>query len=153
MRACAALAEGRSRAAGLTGAIATTRVGCGLGGNGSASPTRAPSTSAFVGNIGSVVLCSKGHRYLGEACPVCGERRPGRRPKTAARGYGGAWQRLSLLARQCQPWCSVCGTSADLTADHRDPRSKGRADLTLADVVVLCRRCNSRKGRSRAVFQ
>jgi hypothetical protein len=107
---------------------------------GAAARAKGPHRPALclLGAWGAITLCSKGHRYFGEACPVCGERRPGRRRrKTAARGYGGAWQRLSLLARQCRPWCSVCGTSADLTADHRDTRAKGRADLSLADVVVL----------------
>ena len=42
---------------------------------------------------------------------------------------------------------SARGTTEDLTVDHRDPNTKGRTDLTLADVDVLCRSCNARKGR------
>jgi 5-methylcytosine-specific restriction endonuclease McrA len=83
-------------------------------------------------------LCSLGHRYRGKRCPICTPERA----KTAARGYGGAWQRLSLLARRRQPWCSACGSGDDLTTDHLDPTM--RSGLTLADVVVLCRSCNSR---------
>jgi hypothetical protein len=66
MRVCAALAVTRSPAAGPTGGTATTRVGCGLGGSGSGSPSRAPSTSAFVGNIESVAarIDSKQRQWL-----------------------------------------------------------------------------------------
>jgi 5-methylcytosine-specific restriction endonuclease McrA len=37
-------------------------------------------------------------------------------------------------------------TSTDLTVDHIDPRTRGKAGLTLADVQVLCRLHNSSKG-------
>jgi len=63
---------------------------------------------------------------------------------TAARGYDAAWQALSLRARRVQPWCSHCGDTRDLTTDHL--RWPAR---TLADVQVLCRPCNSRKGQAR----
>ena len=45
----------------------------------------------------------------------------------------------------------MCGTSEDLTVDHIDPATKGRADLTLADVQVLCRSHNSSKGANASV--
>jgi excisionase family DNA binding protein len=67
-----------------------------------------------------------------------------RRGTTAQKGYGASWQRLSKLARQ--PWCTVCGSTTDLVADHIDPATRGRRPLTLADVQVLCRRCNGSKG-------
>ena len=54
--------------------------------------------------------------------------------------------RLSAAAIQAQPWCSACGATTDLTADHLDPLSKGGVAVTLADVRVLCRSCNSRRG-------
>jgi hypothetical protein len=45
------------------------------------------------------------------------------------------------------PYCSVPGcTSADLTVDHIDSRTRGKPGLTLADVQVLCRFHNSQKG-------
>jgi 5-methylcytosine-specific restriction endonuclease McrA len=50
---------------------------------------------------------------------------------------------LAAEAIRRQPWCSACGTTVDLTGDHIDPNK--RTDLTLDDVQVLCRRCNSRK--------
>ena len=63
------------------------------------------------------------------------------KPSRQARGYDEAWNRLSLKARKLQPWCSTCGTSEDLTGDHL--RWPAR---TLADLDVLCRSCNAKKG-------
>lgn len=66
------------------------------------------------------------------------------RGTNAQRGYNSAWNRLSARARGLQRFCSECGSTNDLTADHL--RWPAR---TLADVDVLCRRCNSRKGAIR----
>lgn len=41
--------------------------------------------------------------------------------------------------------CVSCGTSANLTIDHRKPRSHG-GDNSLENLQTLCRGCNSRKG-------
>ena len=80
-------------------------------------------------------------------CQVCGapgptgrcdrHRRPEQpKPSPTRRGYDRAWQRLSRLARDLHPWCSDCGATDDLTADHlRWPA------VTLDDVEVVCRRC------------
>jgi 5-methylcytosine-specific restriction endonuclease McrA len=70
--------------------------------------------------------------------------------RTAARGYDARWQRLAGQAIRQHPWCTGCGTSGiktnPLTGDHlRWPA------LSLADVDVVCRRCNSRRG-ARRVF-
>lgn len=66
------------------------------------------------------------------------------RPNTAGRGYGSAWQALSRLARDLQPWCADCGAETDLTVDHlRWPAT------TLADVEVVCMACNNRRGQLR----
>lgn len=56
------------------------------------------------------------------------------------RGYGRKWQALSREARRLQPWCSDCGTAEDLTADHLVFPA-----LTLRDVDVVCRSCNSKR--------
>jgi 5-methylcytosine-specific restriction enzyme A len=61
------------------------------------------------------------------------------------RGYGNDWLRLSKQAIAHQPWCSQCGTSEDLTADHLVPLAAGGTS-TPENVQVLCRRCNSGKG-------
>jgi len=68
-----------------------------------------------------------------------------RKTSDARRGtrpwYAGAWQKLAKEAIQKQPWCTYCGATTDLTVDHVTPRS-------LVDgVQVLCRSCNSSKGR------
>jgi 5-methylcytosine-specific restriction protein A len=93
-------------------------------------------------------LCSCGAIVKVKPCPDCKRKRQ-RRPNSQARGYGSRWRSLSEKARKIQPWCSRCGATTDLTTDHRDPATKGRYDLTLADVEVLCRFCNSSKGGKR----
>ena len=40
------------------------------------------------------------------------------------------------------PYCTRCGTTSDLTADHVTPIAKGG---TGNDLVTLCRSCNSSK--------
>ena len=64
-------------------------------------------------------------------------------------GRGAAWDRLSRRARSFQDWCTDCGSRDDLTADHLPSAwhkvIKHRA-LTLHDVEVVCRSCNSRRG-------
>lgn len=71
---------------------------------------------------------------------------------TTARGYGAAWQKLSVRARRLQPFCSDCGATDDLTADHSPEaweRVAAGLPVRLADVDVVCRGCNSRRGRAR----
>lgn len=88
-------------------------------------------------------------------CPDCATTyQPNRLPKTSprARGYTTAWDSLSRRARRLQPFCSDCYTTADLTTDHL-PGAWQKAEtgkpLTLADIAVVCRRCNSRRGATR----
>ena len=58
-----------------------------------------------------------------------------------------AWRRLSEQARQEQPWCSVPGCGfTDLTADHIVSPVDGGAPLDPANVQVLCRGHQNRKG-------
>jgi 5-methylcytosine-specific restriction enzyme A len=89
-----------------------------------------------------------GRPTTGNRCPAHQREHERKRGTAAERGYGPAWRRLAAQAIRAQPWCSVPGCrSADLTVDHRDPSTKGRSDLTLSDVQVLCRSHNSSKGR------
>lgn len=80
--------------------------------------------------------------------------RPGSRNggTTTSRGYGGAWKRLSERARELQPFCSKCGSTDDLQADHT-PRAWARREQGLAvrlqDIDVLCGRCNVKAGAAR----
>lgn len=63
------------------------------------------------------------------------------------RGYDHNWRKLSKLARQLQPYCSRCHATTDLTCDHLVWPA-----VTLSDVDVLCRRCNSVKGAIRGMI-
>ncbi len=66
------------------------------------------------------------------------------KPSSVRRGYDQNWRRLSKQARREHPFCMDCGSPEDLTADHL--RWPAR---TLADVEVVCRSCNSRRGALR----
>lgn len=82
----------------------------------------------------------------------CAEHSPSPRRPSRAAGYDRAWDRLSARARQLQPWCTDCGATQDLTADHSRQawarKAQGLA-IRLEDVEVCCRSCNARRGRSR----
>jgi 5-methylcytosine-specific restriction enzyme A len=82
------------------------------------------------------------------SCPACKRERERRRKRGTRkqRGYDEHWLKLVKVAIARQPWCSYCGTSQDLTGDHAVPVSKGGRAWTLADVIVACRPCNSRRG-------
>lgn len=67
-------------------------------------------------------------------------------------GYDNTWARLSIRARKLQPFCSDCGATDDLTADHSETawarREAGKV-IRLKDIDVVCRRCNSERGAAR----
>jgi len=58
--------------------------------------------------------------------------------------YDYKWQKLSRYARTIQPYCSRCGSSRDLTADHILSLADGGQNI-LENIMVLCRSCNSSK--------
>lgn len=68
------------------------------------------------------------------------------------RGYDSRWRRLSLLARQRQPFCTDCGSTHDLQADHTpeawDRKERGLA-VRLQDIDVVCAPCNRKRGAAR----
>lgn len=72
-----------------------------------------------------------------------------RRGKTKARGYDQTHKRLSKLAIAQHRYCSDCGATTDLCADHIVPRSQGGANV-LSNYRVLCRRCNTARATSKA---
>lgn len=89
----------------------------------------------------------------GTYCDEC--RPPDTRPAHATRaesGYDSAWDRLSARARRLQPFCLDCGTTEDLTADHLpiawERKAAGLA-VRLADIEVVCRSCNTKRGAAR----
>lgn len=58
-----------------------------------------------------------------------------------------AWRRASKEARIEQPFCSFCGDTRDLTADHVVAIASGGDEVPgRGGILVLCRRCNGRKG-------
>ena len=70
----------------------------------------------------------------------------------AARGYDAAWKKLSKKARLLQPFCSDCGTSEDLQADHLPQAWQRKAKglpIRLEDIDVVCGRCNRKRGAAR----
>lgn len=94
-------------------------------------------------------------------CLICGEpsdrsRCPDHRPKDTrnhrARGYDSAWDQLSKRARRLQPFCTDCGATADLQADHTPEawqrKVAGKA-IRLQDIDVVCGPCNRRRGAAR----
>ena len=96
-------------------------------------------------------------------CIECGEPADGPRcpehvrpssPKVSAaqRGYDAAWQRLSARARKLQPFCSDCGATEDLQADHTPEawarKAAGKA-VRLKDIDVVCGPCNRARGAAR----
>ena len=78
--------------------------------------------------------------YCTECTPV------DHRVRHAIRSNPSRWKKLSAKARKLQPWCSTCGTSGDLTADHIIPIVE-RPDLAyvIENIDILCRPCNGRK--------
>ncbi|WP_409485131.1 hypothetical protein [Arsenicicoccus dermatophilus] len=86
----------------------------------------------------------------------CEEHRPKHYPKAPGheRGYDWAWVKLSRRARRLSPLCEDCGATTDLTTDH-SPRAWERKaaglPIRLEDVAVVCRSCNSKRGRARPV--
>jgi 5-methylcytosine-specific restriction endonuclease McrA len=82
-------------------------------------------------------------------CDACAGGRPNLRTATTSqRGYGAAHQRRARAAIALHPWCSECGATDDLTADHLIPLAKGGNPL--GALRVLCRSCNSRRGAKSA---
>lgn len=97
-------------------------------------------------------------------CLVCGEpstesRCPDHRldahhQSADERGYNSRWRRLSEKARKLQRFCSDCGTTTDLTADHSPEawrRHNAGKPIRLRDIDVVCRPCNARRGKTRGV--
>lgn len=68
------------------------------------------------------------------------------------RGYGYRWEQLSKRARRLQPFCTDCGSTHDLTADHTVEawkRHDAGLPVRLKDIEVVCRSCNTDRGAAR----
>ena len=68
----------------------------------------------------------------GSYCERCG--------KTSTRGYGYQHQQRARQAIASQPWCSECGATTDLTADHITPLAAGGHPLGPLRVLPLASR-------------
>ena len=53
--------------------------------------------------------------------------------------------KLAMLAAGLEYACVECGTTHDITIDHKVPLSRGGGD-DVSNLQFLCRSCNSRKG-------
>lgn len=90
--------------------------------------------------------CSKKHRSMRS------RGKHGQKKSTKSRGYTGSWRRLSERARSLQPFCSDCGATEDLQADH-SPEAWRRYEkglpLRISDIDVVCGPCNRNRGAAR----
>lgn len=80
--------------------------------------------------------CLERTRNPAGRCRPC-EQEFQRRRNRARVQYQGAWKATSARARRAQRWCSICGTTADLTLDHEHGQ-------------VECRSCNAAHRRNPA---
>lgn len=97
-----------------------------------------------------------------KACATCGDLcegtycsdhspAPASRPSRSA-GYSTEWDKLSRRARRLQPWCTDCGATTDLSADHLPiawERKAAGLSIRLTNIDVVCRSCNSKRGAAR----
>ena len=77
---------------------------------------------------------------------------PDRKIQAQRRGYDAQWRRLSRKARKLQPFCTDCGATNDLQADHSPEaweRHERGLPIRLTDVSVVCGECNRRRGQAR----
>lgn len=86
----------------------------------------------------------------GSYCPDC---HPGdTKISSRTRGYDTAWTKLSRRARKLQPFCSDCGATNDLQADHSpqawERHAQGRP-IRLQDIDVVCGPCNRTRGTAK----
>lgn len=67
------------------------------------------------------------------------------RGSATQRGYDAEHRALRRLIISLQPYCSFCGATEQLEADHIVPLAQG-GTTTQENLQVLCKPCNTRKG-------
>lgn len=95
-------------------------------------------------------------------CLVCGQpcqdsrcaehQRPHRPKPCTLHGYDWTWHKLSKRARTLQPFCTDCGATDNLQADHSPEAWRRKASgkvIRLRDIDVVCGPCNIRRGAAR----
>ncbi len=84
--------------------------------------------------------------------PRCTEHSTDPKAPSGDRGYDWQWTQLSRRARRLQPWCTDCGSTTDLQADHSPEawarKAAGKA-VRLKDIDVVCGPCNIARGAAR----
>jgi len=65
------------------------------------------------------------------------------------RGYGGVWEKLSLMKRASCPVCEVCNNSTATQVDHIVPFDGENDPLRLewTNLQSICQECHTRKTR------
>lgn len=104
-------------------------------------PTKAPTPCLACGSLGR---CA--HRAA--------TTRPDGRRRSGWQVYNAAWRELVAAAITTEPWChnpdgcphpDAATPANPLTGDHVTPRAAGGTD-DIANIRIVCRRCNSSKG-------
>lgn len=84
--------------------------------------------------------------------PRCAQHTLDAKGTATARGYDAAWDRLSRRARRLQPFCTDCGATENLQADHSPEawaRKAAGKPIRLTDIDVVCGPCNVARGAAR----
>lgn len=82
----------------------------------------------------------------------CPDHRQDSKPQSQLRGYDYDWRKLSARARRLQPFCTDCGATDGLQADHTPEAWERKAagkPIRLQDVAVVCGPCNRARGAAR----
>lgn len=89
----------------------------------------------------------------GTYCTECKPAETGR-DRTSAHWNNARWKNLSKRLRAAQPFCDICAGTAHLQVDHLLP-VVDFPELTYqtANLRVLCRTCNGRRGASYTVAE
>lgn len=110
-------------------------------------PTRALRACSHCGTLtrGGGGVCTK--------CAAFAQRRwDEARGTHTARGYDAAWERLVALAIHDRPFCADCGLERQVATYYGNPLSGDHRRWPAVDpddVIVVCRRCNSKRGKVR----
>lgn len=85
--------------------------------------------------------------------PRCTEHTADTKASARKRGYTTAWDKTSRRARRAQPFCTDCGSTERLQADHLpsawERQAAGKPLRLGIDVEVVCNICNVKRGSAR----
>lgn len=85
--------------------------------------------------------------------PRCPEHTVDTKASARRRGYTSQWDKTSRRARRAQGFCSDCGSTERLQADHLpsawERQAAGKPLRLGIDVEVVCNVCNVKRGSAR----